>query len=198
MTTAGFVFEMWKENLNTISSVQAEYEKWLFIQVSGVLFGGKTGELLVLREEHSELSCKERITIAEYLCNTWELNLFILHQNTFSCKILLYKMEILVERLNRVPEHIMHRQLEYPPNICAGSFLAELSRRWYLSGKVQHEIGIALGYPFKDVWGFMGLSNQQSNGSCGWRIFGNPDPSLKKREQFKEARRKALHFLHAA
>jgi hypothetical protein len=40
----------WKSRLDTISAAQAEFEKWLFIQASGTLFGGKTGDLIVIRE----------------------------------------------------------------------------------------------------------------------------------------------------
>lgn len=46
------------------------------------------------------------------------------------------------------------------------------------SGGVPHEIGLILGYPLKDVAGFMGLGRLRFSCQGPWRIYGNPRESL--------------------
>jgi hypothetical protein len=41
-----------------------------------------------------------------------------------------------------------------------------------------HEIGIFLGYPLKDVMGFMGIIPLKAVDHLGWHVYGNPSQSL--------------------
>ena len=45
----------------------------------------------------------------------------------------------------------------------------------FRSGAVPHEIGIVLGYPLKDVAGFMGISRREFSCQGPWKIYGNPE-----------------------
>jgi hypothetical protein len=51
-----------------------------------------------------------------------------------------------------------------------------------------HEIGLFLGYPLKDVEGF--IRNQQTSvaGRTLWRVFGEPTESLALMQRFRSAR----------
>jgi hypothetical protein len=55
--------------------------------------------------------------------------------------------------------------------------LAELERR-LRQGGFPHEIGLFLGYPLKDVAGFMGWTKLPVSGQDTWKIYGNPRKSL--------------------
>jgi hypothetical protein len=186
----------WKSSLRTICTAQAEYEKWLFIQASSILFGGKTGELITVREGQFGLSLDEHMKYAERLCASWSLDLVELHRNALSCKFLVYREDMLNRKLAKSPRRILCHVLEYEPDVNAGAFLSEIRRRWDSFGTVPHEIGIALGYPLKDVWGFMGFSSQRCSGRCGWQIFGDLEPSVNQSLRYQNARQKALSFLH--
>ena len=75
-------------------------------------------------------------------------------------------------------------------------FLEEVGRRWRHKGQIPHEIGLALGYPIKDVLGYMGLVPLPCTGGCGWRIYGDPNPSLRRSCEFERARGQAIAFLN--
>lgn len=52
-------------------------------------------------------------------------------------------------------------------------------------GRFPHEIGIFLGYPLKDVAGFMGLAAIPFACQGPWKIFGDPRESLRLAETFR-------------
>ena len=65
--------------------------------------------------------------------------------------------------------------------------LAELKKR-FNSLPFPHEIGIFLGIPLKDVKGFMGLVDFPYHQTNRWKIYGNPETSLRIVERYNEAR----------
>ena len=191
-------FLNWKNKLGSVDVSQDSFEKWLFLQVSGVIFGGKTGELLILKKDFFTLPFDGFPDHICSFCNSWSLKYSVLVMNGSSLKVIIYREEAVNQRLKKASKKILHCHLKYPFGLCAQSFFRELSTRWRKSGRIPHEIGIALGYPFKDVWGFMGLNNFRCNGSCGWQIFGDPEPSIRTRARFENARRRAELLLQAA
>lgn len=192
------VFQQWKNKLGSTDGMQDSFERWLFIQVSGVIFGGKSGELLILKKDCFHIPFDNALEHIGSFCKSWKLRYSVLVLNGSSLKIIIYNEEAVNLRLKKASKKILHCHLKYPFGLSSQSFLHELSARWQSSGRVPHEIGIALGYPLKDVWGFMGLNNFRCNGSCGWQIFGDPEPSIKTRARYKNARRRAELLLQAA
>ena len=55
--------------------------------------------------------------------------------------------------------------------------LDQLSLRFH-GGQVPHEVGVILGYPLKDVAGFMGWVRLPVTGQGPWKIYGDPRSSL--------------------
>lgn len=53
------------------------------------------------------------------------------------------------------------------------------------AGSFPHEIGVFLGYPLKDVAGFMGLASIPFTCQGPWKIYGNPAASLRLAENFR-------------
>jgi len=51
-----------------------------------------------------------------------------------------------------------------------------------------HEIGVFLGYPLKDVLGYMGLASLKLVGVRGWKYYGNTNLSLLQYKKFCKAR----------
>jgi len=65
--------------------------------------------------------------------------------------------------------------------------LAELKSRF--AGKhFPHEVGAILGYPLKDVAGFMGWAPLPVTGQGPWKICGPPERSLSLAEEFLNCR----------
>ncbi len=184
--------------MNLICKKQAEFERWMFDQSSRVLFGKKSGELIKIQEGMMDLSLEQCTTFTHVLCEQWGVDVKILHCSSDTCKLILYNKTLLNNRLIKASKKNLHEKLGYPRKINASRFLDELSKRWISTDKIPHEIGLALGYPLKDVWGYMGLTKEACSGCCGWQVFGDPRPSLDLHRQFEQARRQAKFLLHAA
>jgi len=60
-----------------------------------------------------------------------------------------------------------------------------------------HEIGFFLGYPVKDVYGFMGVCDLPVVGHGPWKMYGKLKSSLAVLNQYKEARKIVIDALHA-
>lgn len=56
--------------------------------------------------------------------------------------------------------------------------LRELTSRCTIVDGFPHEIGAILGYPLKDVAGFMGWAQLPVTGQGPWKIYGDPRPSF--------------------
>ncbi len=192
------VFEEWKSRLDKVSAEQERIESWLFVQAAGVLFVGKTGELVILKKEYFSMHLEEMVFSIGSFCGSWGVTYKVLVDTPHSLKIIIYRSDAVDRRLQRASKKFLHCYLHYPFGLTAASFLHEVGCRWKRCGKVPHEIGIALGYPMKDVWGFMGFRRCRCQGSCGWQIFGDPQPSIMMRSRFDEARKTAVSMLEAA
>jgi hypothetical protein len=81
-------------------------------------------------------------------------------------------------------------------HITPDEFVAEVGRRWHETKAIPHEIGLALGYPAKDVLGYMGLQQLDFTACCGWRVYGDPLPSLAMSRACQDATCLALRFLY--
>ena len=64
----------------------------------------------------------------------------------------------------------------YPQPAETRAVLDQLSNR-FAGGQIPHEIGVVLGYPLKDVAGFMGWTSLPMTDQGPWKIFGDPRPS---------------------
>lgn len=189
-------FEAWKKRLRYLITSQAKFEKWLFIHIAGVLFERKAGELLSLLAEQFALQFDKRMECIATLSGMWGFFYQTLYQTPASTKIIIFNRDKVRERLAQVGPYILFSELKYPDCLEPTVFLDELTRRWQEKGAIPHEIGLALGYPVKDVLGYMGLSSLQCTGCCGWQIYGDTPFSLQKSREFMEARQKAIYFLH--
>ncbi len=189
-------FSGWKAQLATRPSEEAAFETWVFIQAASVLFEQKAGELLTLPFNQHQLSIEQRIACLDYLTDLWGVAYSIVHRNDLSCKVIIYRPSLVQARLQEVPCSILYDHLGYTDPSTAKAFLTELRHRWQEQGSIPHEIGVALGYPVKDVLGYMGLSELAFTAICGWRVYGDPTPSLMMSQACQQASRMAIWFVH--
>lgn len=90
--------------------------------------------------------------------------------------VLIYNPAELEEMLRRRPvrKALLALGYEYEK---AGEALGHLQTRMQGAG-FPHEIGFFLGYPVKDVYGFMGLCELPVAGNGAWKMYGKIDSSL--------------------
>jgi len=72
--------------------------------------------------------------------------------------------------------------------------LSQLGKRTQ-AGPFPHEIGFFLGYPAKDVMGFMGVKDLPLSGSGPWKIYGDLESSLAVIREHKTAKAQIIESL---
>ncbi|TGE38239.1 DUF3793 family protein [Desulfosporosinus fructosivorans] len=87
------------------------------------------------------------------------------------------------------------RGLGYPQQYSVEGYVNYLVTR--LNKKdFPHEIGLFLGYPLKDVLGYIGHPSLKLVKINGWKIYGNDKLSNKRYESFLQARIKVREFIY--
>ncbi len=189
-------FHAWKARNATQASCETPFEEWVFVQAAGVLFAQKAGELLTLPTEQFGLPLEQRLRCLDRLVGQWGVACQVVQQHDVSSKVVLYRPEMVQARLREVPPGILCGTLGYACSITPDAFVAEVGRRWRAQESIPHEIGLALGYPVKDVLGYMGVQPLDCTGCCGWRVYGDPAPSLAMSRACQDATSCALRFLY--
>jgi hypothetical protein len=112
-------------------------------------------------------------------------------------RVIIYDHKKVSKALSQVPPWVFSK-LGYPHGIDPTLFLEEVRLRWQERGKVPDEIGLALGYPLKDVMGYMGVVSLPCTGACGWRIYGDLKPSLRMSREFEKAKQQAAALMETS
>jgi hypothetical protein len=186
----------WKKSLDSLPAEKVCFEKYLFTAASKVLFGGKPGELLLLREDPSfGDSLNNLLERAKRLTCIWGAWLFVLGIVSLGARIVIYDRGRVNRALKTARNTPLFIKAGYSDFSSAEEFFAEIGRRWEETGEIPHEIGVALGYPLKDVVGFLGLAPLPYIGNYGWKVFGTEEPSIRLRDRYEGAKQAALKFL---
>lgn len=127
-------------------------------------------------KEHGQNLIRESSLEGTVLVERPESLLLFLYDRGALCRLLAEKKVV-----------AMLRKAGYAGELDLDSLLSELGSR-FGSGVVPHEIGIILGYPLKDVAGFMGISRRQFSCQGPWKIYGNPKDSLRLAETHRQCR----------
>jgi hypothetical protein len=171
-------------------------ENLLFLidRIGATIAGVKPAELLNLPREYncSSISwenCKDCI-----LRNS-NIKLKVIDKYKGRRHVLFYHEESLNHVLEQEETIDLLIELGYPVNYTLEEYLDYLIARLN-SDEFPHEIGIFLGYPLKDVKGYLGKSNLRLIYSNGWQVYGSAHVSQRRFESFKEARYKVKRYLN--
>jgi len=123
-----------------------------------------------------------------------QLETYTLIDRGNSVLVLLYRADALAELLAMPAVRAMLRRAGYTGQTGISDLLGTLAKRMH-SGTFPHEIGIFLGYPLKDVAGFMGLARIPFTCQGPWKIFGDPGASLKLADTFRWCRKQMAEDL---
>lgn len=108
--------------------------------------------------------------------------------------VLLYSPVLLGSLLQRPNVRNFLHKAGYPPYEGVSQALETLTQR--VEGEAfPHEIGLFLGYPLKDVAGFMGWAAIPYSSNGPWRIYGEPSRSLGLANCHKACRRRMAQRL---
>ncbi|WP_034328930.1 DUF3793 family protein [Alkaliphilus transvaalensis] len=111
------------------------------------------------------------------------------------CIKLFFYNPVILDRTLREKRNLKFLQLMgYPKEYSFDSYLAHLINKINL-GIIPDEIGIFLGYPLKDVLGFIGHPSLKLTKVDAWRVYGDTRLSDQTRNSFREAREEMKRML---
>ena len=167
--------------------------RFLMVKTAAVRAGLKPGALLRVRRCYrmSGATQKDRICLHQReILAELRLAFKILKEGPESALVLFYDRHQLAETLRAEPNRIYLAQHGYPETGRMELYLDLLARR-FASIPFPHEVGLFIGYPLKDVAGFMGNGARTPVERGDWQVFGDPRESLRLMRLYRSAERLA-------
>ena len=177
---------------------RAELLRFLLLKTAAVRSGIKPAELLRVKHCYESRN-SEGLHFCLYrqdIFRTLGLNYIELQIQDHSSLVLFYHRETLHHTLQEPENKRLLRQFGYPENASVDTWLAYLRKR-FGEEKIPHEVGIFIGYPTKDVAGFIEQLPPTPVHRGDWMVFGDAVESLRKMELYRKAERTASMILDA-
>lgn len=152
-------------------------EKYLIRHCSPTLASLKTANLFSVRfEEEGRL--KEQISLWNMRLRDKGVSLTLLRVRRKSALVYVYRKSGLRKVLTR-PDNVRFLRRYGYDDFRVAEAVRRLKGRLQKSGSFPHEIGIFLGYPLKDVTGF--IENGGENCKCAdcWKVYGDEHEAQK-------------------
>ena len=163
---------------------------FLVLELAEVLQGAKPANLVCLSNKRRSCGRNLYLLWKEHgpaLLEESGLKVRVLADRGSSLLLLLYCPDALGSLLAQKSVHIILGKAGYQDPADFEGVLSELEKRVAGEG-FPHEIGVFLGYPLKDVVGFMGWAQLSFTCQGPWKIFGDPAKSLRLAENHRECR----------
>lgn len=101
--------------------------------------------------------------------------------------VLFYHRAALDQHLQKKGHLRLLRSFGYPEDYTLDCYLEHLANK-FLENDLPHEVGIFLGYPLKDVLGYIGHPSLKLSKIKGWNYYGDVSLSEIKYENYRSAR----------
>lgn len=167
--------------------------KWLVELLGPVILGAKPAEILSFPEKANDgVSKIQRIRAIFNKSNVISYREFSYCNKC--TKIFFYNPVELDKTLKEHKNLNFLKTLGYPNEYSLDSYLNHIIDKMKM-GIIPDEIGVFLGYPLKDVMGFIGHPSLKLTKINGWRVYGDTRISDKKYIEFINARKKVKLML---
>ncbi|MFZ5965766.1 MAG: DUF3793 family protein [Bacillota bacterium] len=185
--------EMNKEHCYCLHKKDEEYIKWLIQLLGPVLLGAKPAEIMSFPKCDQE--GENRLESVKKIFESCKKVSFIEIDVPLQCKkVIFYNSIALNDALRDARNLKFLKTIGYPLEYDFENYLNTLVEK-IRSGNIPDEIGIFLGYPLKDVIGFIGHPALKLTKVNGWRIYGDPRVSDEKYESITFAKKKVKTLL---
>ncbi|RKD28760.1 DUF3793 family protein [Thermohalobacter berrensis] len=176
------------------SKQEDKFLKRLVEMLGPVLIGVKPSEVLSFPMHDDKIDIKiEKVKKHIGCCKKIQYKMFI-YKNK-SIKILFYNSKSLDVCLRDKRNQKFLKNLGYPKDYTMESYLDFLINK-IKAGKIPDEIGVFLGYPLKDIIGFIGHPSLKLTKINGWRVYGDSRLSDKKFSEFSKAKNTVRNLLN--
>ena len=157
------------------------YLKWLIGVLGPVVMGSKPAEIISFPNFNDQR--KKRLSLINELFTKCRVVNFRIIPNETSAKILFYNPKSLDNYLQGYSNKKFLNELGYPDAYDLDVYIDFISKKLQI-GEMPHEIGVFLGYPLKDIIGFIGHPSLRLTKINGWRVYGDPKLSDLRYEEF--------------
>lgn len=173
--------------------INSSYIKWLVEILGPVILGSKPSEILniSLSDNNKEYKINE---IKLFFKNCSRLSYEIIYKENGEIKVLFMNKNVLSKIFDDKKCVNFLKFIGYPSNYDLNNYINFLIER-LKDNNFPHEIGVFLGYPLKDVVGFMGYGNYELQKTKYWRVYGNTEISDEIYNRFLEDRKKMRNML---
>ena len=172
---------------------------FLLVKTAAVRQGVKPAELLRVRHCYEGVN-SEGLRICLYRSDIYGilgLDYMELKVEKQSSLVLFYNPCILSATLAERRNRRWLARLGYPKDGTTDELLAELRRRWD-GTEMPHEVGVFIGYPLKDVAGFMRRLPSTPVHRGAWRVYGETRASMEKMRLYASVEAEARTALKSA
>ncbi|MDK2564039.1 DUF3793 family protein [Romboutsia sedimentorum] len=177
------------------NTANSSYLKWVLEVLGPVIMGSKPSEILNI--SFNDPMKDEKISdLISFFSKCNKISFEIINQKEKGIKILFLNYCTLKQTLNNKKIINFLKFLGYPKNYDFHKYLDFLIKK-LKSNILPDEIGIFLGYPLKDVVGFMGYGNYKFQNTKYWRIYGDPNISQQVYDKFLEHRKQMRELIAA-
>lgn len=159
------------------NKINSSYIKWLIEVLGPVILGSKPAEILNLSSKDMNKESKLN-DIKSFFSNCSKLTYNVINISDGGIRIIFINKISLSNVLNNKKCLNFLKFIGYPSEYNIDNYINILINK--LNSKdFPHEIGIFLGYPLKDVVGFMGYGNYKFCKTRYWRVYGDESISDK-------------------
>lgn len=163
-----------------------EYLTWLVGLLGPVLMGSKPAEIISLPKFDDKKNNKIDMIKAHFsVCKKLELRFINEHKE--NVKILFYNKDSIESYVSDHRNKKFLKSLGYPTHLETKDYI-DLMVEKIEQGIIPDEIGVILGYPLKDIIGFIGHPSLKLTKVNGWRVYGDPKVSDMRYQEFSRDR----------
>ena len=157
------------------NKINSSYIKWLIEVLGPVILGSKPAEILNLSSKDMNKESKLN-DIKSFFSNCSKLTYNVINISDGGIRIIFINKISLSNVLNNKKCLNFLKFIGYPSEYNIDNYINILINK--LNSKdFPHEIGIFLGYPLKDVVGFMGYGKYKFCKTRYWRVYGDESVS---------------------
>lgn len=171
----------------------SSYIKWVLEVLGPVILGSKPSEIL-------NISCKdilkeEKINDIElFFKNCFKISYNFINMDDGGVRIFFVNKSSLSKVLDNKKCTNFLKFIGYESHLSIDEYINILINKLQ-SNDFPHEIGIFLGYPLKDVVGFMEYGNYKFCETKAWKIYGEPNISYEIYNNFVKDRNKMKELI---
>lgn len=183
----------WIDVAGLFSTPQECLAAFFAVAAAEVLSGAKPANMI--RIPNQRLPCGRRMyrlwqKFGAGLLQDLPLSVKSMQTEKDSVLLLIYRSDLLERRLHsRTMQTFLARQ-GYPFPLTLEATLQHLQESFRYG--IPHEVGMFLGYPLKDVKGFMEQGTKPSQGRGMWRVYGPPARSLRLSDFYRRKRQEMI------